>query len=221
MESRMITLNMKRPKTREELRKEKQSRAIVGLTVSVLVLVIAACLLLFSLVFLVTAQAAQGEAEPKAGPMQEEAAAPPTVYIEERPELEAEQPDTPAIDPGELELLALVIYQEAGGDACSDETRRMVGEVVLNRVADPRFPDTLEEVLLQKGQYGRLYWTGLQWADRAALPEEAPAVERAYQVAEEVLTSEDRLLPEDVIFQCEFAQTDDIVAVSDGFYFCR
>ena len=38
----------------------------------------------------------------------------------------------------ELELLACVIYCEAGSDSISDETRRMVGEVVLNRVADPR-----------------------------------------------------------------------------------
>ena len=53
----------------------------------------------------------------------------------------------------ELEALALVIYQEAGSDACSDATRYMVGEVALNRVASDRFPDTIEEVLLQERQY--------------------------------------------------------------------
>ena len=53
----------------------------------------------------------------------------------------------------DLELLACVIYQEGGGDSCSDLCRYMIGDVVLNRVADPRFPDTIEGVLLQDGQY--------------------------------------------------------------------
>ena len=120
----------------------------------------------------------------------------------------------------ELEALALVIYQEAGGDACSDETRIMVGNVVMNRVADERFPGTIEEVLLAKRQYGRLYWTGLVWPERASRSVEAHAVQRAYDCAERVLNGE-RLLPEDVIWQAEFVQGTEIVAQQDGFYFCR
>lgn len=126
----------------------------------------------------------------------------------------------PSYSEEDLEMLALVIYQEAGGDACSDETRLMVGNVVLNRVADDRFPDTIEEVLLQKQQYGRLHWTGLQWAERASKPEEAHAVERAYECAEQLLEGE-RLLPDDVIWQAEFPQGTETVAEQDGFYFCR
>lgn len=122
----------------------------------------------------------------------------------------------------ELEMLALVIYQEAGGDAASDECRQMVGEVVLNRMADPRYPDTLYEVLTQYGQYGRLHWTGLVWPKRADLPQEAHAVERAWHIAAVLLTgSVERLLPEDVIFQSEYVQGTEIVAEVDGFYFCR
>lgn len=120
----------------------------------------------------------------------------------------------------DLEMLALVIYQEAGGDACSDETRLMVGNVVLNRVADDRFPDTIEEVLLQERQYGRLHWTGLVWPERASQSVEAHAVQRAYDCAERVLNGE-RLLPEDVIWQAEFVQGTEVVAQQDGFYFCR
>lgn len=120
----------------------------------------------------------------------------------------------------ELEMLALVIYQEAGGDACSDETRLMVGNVVLNRVADDRFPDTIEEVLLQERQYGRLHWTGLVWPERASQSVEAHAVQRAYDCAERVLNGE-RLLPDDVIWQAEFKQGTEVVAQQDGFYFCR
>lgn len=118
----------------------------------------------------------------------------------------------------ELEAVALVIYQEAGGDACTDETRIMVGNVVMNRVADSRFPNTIEEVLLQKAQYGRLHWTGLVWPERAA--NEPEAVERAYKCAEMVLNGE-KLLPDDCIWQAEFVQGKEVVAHSDGFYFCR
>lgn len=122
----------------------------------------------------------------------------------------------------ELEALALVIYQEAGSDACSDATRYMVGAVALNRVASDRFPDTLEEVLLQERQYGRLAWTGLVWPERASRPGEARAVERAYRQAAELLdgTVTD-VLPADVCYQAEFVQGVEVVAQSGGFYFCK
>ena len=120
-----------------------------------------------------------------------------------------------------VEMLALVIYQEAGGNACSDNTRRMVGEVALNRVEDSRFPDTLEGVLTQKAQYGRLYWTGLIWPERASYEGEKGAVERAYETARLILSSDERLLPRDVVFQAEFPQGSEVVVQADGLYFCR
>lgn len=120
----------------------------------------------------------------------------------------------------ELELLALVIYQEAGGDACSDDTRLKVGTVVMNRVADPRFPDTIRDVITERGQYGRLYWTGIEWPERANNPAEAHAVARAYDCAERVLQGY-RALPADTVYQAEFEQGDEVVAQQDGFYFCR
>lgn len=120
----------------------------------------------------------------------------------------------------ELELLALVIYQEAGGDACSDDTRLKVGTVVMNRVADHRYPDTIREVVLQRAQYGRLYWTGPQWPARASKAGEAHAVARAYDCAEKVLEGY-RALPADVLYQAEFEQGDGVAAEQDGFYFCR
>ena len=120
----------------------------------------------------------------------------------------------------ELEALAIIIYQEAGGDACSDETRSMVGTVVLNRVESDLFPDTIQEVATQKRQYGRLYWTGLVWPERASNPGEAHAVERAYDCARAILEGE-RALPADVIWQAEFPQGTETVAHQDGLYFCR
>lgn len=140
-----------------------------------------------------------------------------------RVEIPAEEPEAveepePYTDE-ELELLACVIYCEAGSDSISNETRRMVGEVVLNRVASEQYPDTIKEVLTQKGQYGRFHWTGVVWPSRASKSVEAHAVERAYECAVACFT-EDRLLPTDTIYQAGFVQGE-IVASVPGFYFCR
>lgn len=49
---------------------------------------------------------------------------------------------------GEIELLALVVYAEAGNQ---DELgKRYVADCVLNRVDSERFPDSIEEVVYQK-----------------------------------------------------------------------
>ena len=108
----------------------------------------------------------------------------------------------------ELDILALIVYQEAGGDRVSDDTRRLVAQVFLNRVNDSRFPDSFYEVATEERQYGRLYWTGIVWPDRASSQEEEHAVERAYRIAQEVLESDEPVCPEGVIFQAEFVQGD-------------
>ena len=124
------------------------------------------------------------------------------------------------VDPEELEMLACTIYVEAGGDACSDETRMMVGNVVLNRVAHPDFPNTIEEVLLQPRQYNTFSWDGIVWPDRAANDDEQEAVQRAYDIARRLLEGE-RVLDSDVIWQAEFFQGKELVAYQDGIYFCK
>ncbi len=53
----------------------------------------------------------------------------------------------------DLFLLSKIITSEAGSERLSNEWRMCVGEVVLNRVASPEFPDTVEEVIMQEGQY--------------------------------------------------------------------
>lgn len=128
--------------------------------------------------------------------------------------------ETPSYTAEDLELLALVIYQEAGADKCSDDVRLMVGTVVMNRVADDRFPNTIYEVVTQRSQYGRLHWTGPIWPERASTDAEAHAVKRAYECAERVLNGE-RLLPADVVWQSEYIQGTEIVVYQEGFYFCR
>lgn len=150
-----------------------------------------------------------------------------TIHIETTETLsEATEPPTttetiPEVDPYDVELLALIIYQEAGGDAVCDDCRRRVADVVLNRVADWRFPDSIEGVITQRAQYGRLYWTGIVWPARASLGSEQYAVERAYRIAEEVLSGQhSELYGEGWIYQAEFTQGETVVSCC-GIYFGR
>lgn len=60
----------------------------------------------------------------------------------------------------QLDLLTRVVWFEAGSNWLSDRHQQLVAQVVLNRVADPRFPDTMEGVVYARGQYScasRLY----------------------------------------------------------------
>lgn len=149
-------------------------------------------------------------------PPEEEEVLPPVDNLVDNVENE-EVP--PAYTDEELEILAIIIYQEAGGDGSSDDTRRKVGSVFLNRVNHSAFPDTFEGVATGKRQYGTLYWTGIVWPDRAVNPGEAHAVERAYRIAEELLIS-GSVLPGNVIWQAEFEQGDGVYCYQDGTYFC-
>lgn len=122
---------------------------------------------------------------------------------------------TPVVDPADLELLACVIYQEAGGDHQCDDCRRYVADVVLNRVAHKSFPNTIKGVLTQQGQYGSFYYTGVKWPARAKYDVEKHAVERAYRIAEEVLLgNHSNLYGNGYIWQAQFVQG------TSGFWCC-
>lgn len=122
----------------------------------------------------------------------------------------------------DVELLACVIYQEAGGDTCCDMCRRRVADVVLNRVKDPRFKGTtIEEILIDGDpapQWGLYSVTGVVWPDKASLPEEQHAVERAYRIAREVLDGQHSDLTSEYIWCAEFSQGTDVIEC-DGIYF--
>lgn len=120
----------------------------------------------------------------------------------------------------DLETLAIIIYQEAGSDSIPDEIREYVGCVVLNRVESDRFPNTIEEVATQKRQWGRLYWTGIEWPDRASNPSETHAVERARAIAKKLLEADVRPAPPNVVWCAEFPQGSGTWVHSNGIYFC-
>ena len=58
---------------------------------------------------------------------------------------------TPGPEAGELYWLSHIINAESGNQPLSGKIA--VGNVVLNRVANPRFPDTVYEVIHQRGQF--------------------------------------------------------------------
>lgn len=132
------------------------------------------------------------------------------------------EPPAPSYSEEDVELLAIAIYREAGGDACCDECRYRVGDVILNRVADSRFPDTIEEVLTQPHQYGNLSVTGVVWPERAQYDVEQNAVARAYETARNLLSDERHsdLYGLDYVFQSENVQGESGFWC-DGTYFAR
>ena len=56
-----------------------------------------------------------------------------------------------AADASDMDLMAAIIYCEAGGEPY--ETQLAVGAVIINRIQSSRFPNTLYEVLYQRGQF--------------------------------------------------------------------
>lgn len=113
------------------------------------------------------------------------------------------------IDDNELEMLAHLLGGEAGADWCEDKMLYYVGSVVLNRVKSAYFPNTIKDVIFQKGQYS-CTWDGNYYRTPS---------ERCYRIAEELLTY-GSLLPEDVVFQAEFEQGSGVYEKVQNMYFC-
>ncbi len=101
----------------------------------------------------------------------------------------------------ELFLLARLIYAEAGDLRCSDAQRMCVGEVVLNRVASPEYPDNLEAVVYQEGQYPETATAAFQ---TETLPNRVSA-----QAAMRLLLGE-RVLEPQVVIQTHQKPGDDV-----------
>ena len=121
----------------------------------------------------------------------------------------------------ELYCMAVVIYNEAGSNSCTDEMQELVGYVVLNRVNDPRYPNTIREVLTQKGQYEGIWNNGVHFAKRGNSEIETKALERAWTSAKKVLENRDNIpIPENVIFQAQFNQGKGLYKQIGNTYFC-
>ena len=113
------------------------------------------------------------------------------------------------IDEEELDLLAHLIFAEAGSDWCSDKMQQYTGSVVLNRMAHESYPDTMQEVIYQDGQYS-CTWNGMI---------DYEYNERALECAR-FLLGNGSVLPANVVYQAQFEQGDGIYEKVQNMYFC-
>lgn len=104
-------------------------------------------------------------------------------------------------------IMSHVIMAEAGG--CSWEHMIGVGSVVLNRVNHEAFPNTIKEVVYQKGQYACM-WDGNY--------EKTPN-EQSEQAARYLLENGSQM-PSNVVWQAEFVQGNGIYKQIGNTYFC-
>lgn len=95
-----------------------------------------------------------------------------------------------------LNIIAKVIYKEAPGvpgeQWCPVWHQATVGQIIVNRVNDPRFPATVREVVSAPMQYSKSYCYGFDGIDQ-----------HYYELARMILDGEAAELyeiPEDVIF---------------------
>ena len=118
------------------------------------------------------------------------------------------------LDYDELFLLSKLITWEAGSSWLTEELRLGVGEVALNRVASPEFPDTLEGVVYQRGQY-----TIVNTAHFASLVPRWECVDCALR-----LLQGERHMVAAVVYQADYLQGELFTMFSDrqlgATYFC-
>ena len=124
-------------------------------------------------------------------------------------ETETEQ----AYSDNDLYVLSHIISAESGN--CSEEMMIAVGSTVLNRVADDRFPNDIESVVFQSGQYSPT-WNGTYYNE---------PTEGAVEVAK-MLLEEGSQIPEGVVWQAEFFQGTELWKTIESpwgsvMYFCK
>ena len=108
----------------------------------------------------------------------------------------------------DINLTAEVIFWENWYTDKNKEAAYDTGAVAWNRVKSSKFPNTLEEVLYQKGQYSTTKYFFTQ-----ELPKEC------YEMAEDIVMNGTPDVPETVLFQATFKQGK-VWKVINGEYFC-
>ena len=116
----------------------------------------------------------------------------------------------------EYGLLAKIIQCEAGSNWLPIEWKMAVGDVVLNRVLSPEFPNTIHEVVFQPGQYP--YVNGRSFL--ATIPSDDSA-----SAALRVLSGEHIIDDRSVVFQANVSQGGGVYCIMHddllgNTYFC-
>lgn len=116
----------------------------------------------------------------------------------------------------DLYVLSHIISAEAGN--CQEEMMLYAGSVVLNRVADDRFPNTIKEVVFQTDP--------LQYRPTANGEYDKEPTEGAVEAARKLL-EEGSVLPADVIYQSNemigeyYTHLDPPPGIGSRMYFCK
>lgn len=91
------------------------------------------------------------------------------------------------VSSADRDLMAKILYLEANNQ--STEGQQAVVEVILNRVVNSRFPNSVQEVIYQQGQF-----TSVKSLGRAQ-----PSA-RTYEIVDQVLAGETHVVPTDVVY---------------------
>ena len=120
------------------------------------------------------------------------------------------QPDAQAIH--DTHLMAQLVYHEARGECFDGQVA--VAEVVLNRVASPLFPNTIEEVVMQR--------TGRVWQFSPA-----PYIDKAkpgpmqYNAVLTAMREHERVVSEDSLYFSMAPYNSKITAHIGCHWFCK
>lgn len=132
--------------------------------------------------------------------------APVTLEPEQTPPPPPGRYDAITLTDEEKDTLARVIWLEARGE-CFDG-QQAVAEVVFNRMLSPDFPDTLDEVIYQRGQFST--------ASRVSAAE---PTETQY-IAIETALEGPNILPLEVVFFSQKGENDNVWGTIGGHVFC-
>nr|DAF23698.1 MAG TPA: Cell Wall Hydrolase [Caudoviricetes sp.]DAR11088.1 MAG TPA: Cell Wall Hydrolase [Bacteriophage sp.] len=116
-----------------------------------------------------------------------------------------------SVDEYELSLMAHLLMGECGATCNDDEMLYLAGAVVLNRVQSEYFPNSIEEVIYQPGQY--------QCTELINSGFYKEPTERCWRIAEELLIS-GYDIPSNVLYQAEFKQGSGVYKKVQNMYFC-
>ena len=140
--------------------------------------------------------------------------------IQEQEHIKEPEPEPVWWTDYDLDLLAAAIYYEAGSDYCTDEHQQLVAQIVVNRMNDARYPDTIYGVITDT-KFGIQYSTSGKII--ANTGNRNIITQRCYDNALAVLNGEIDC-PKNVIFQANFKQGTGVYKIFETpystSYFC-
>jgi len=108
----------------------------------------------------------------------------------------------------DVDTLARLVWLEARGEPF--EGQRAVVEVVFNRMLSPSFPDTVEAVVYQAGQFTPAVYIG-----------DTVATDQQYEAVAAALQGNEPITDADVVYFSTSAQNQRVFAIIGNHVFCR